>query len=201
MMKRLLLLLIGSGALAANAATLTFQPTSQTIALGSSTTVNVNVSGLSANQVLGAFDMFVLSNSSVLSATGVKFFSFLGDPGMELTGSTLASGSTNGAETSYEETPTLLGLQSAQPFSLFQVTYTGIGVGTSSLTLGSQLYLVDGAGTILDAPSVTAGSITVTGTGTQPPPPPSVVPEPSSLTLLSTGCGSLMVYLKRRRVA
>ncbi len=192
MIKRLLLLFIGSGVLAAQASTITFQPVSQTIALGSSTTVDVTISGLSAGQALGAFDLFVLSNSSILTATSVKFFSYLGAPGSELTGTTFAAGSTEAAETSFESTATLLALQGVQPFSLFELTYKGTGVGTSSLTLGSPLILADGSGTKLAAPTVVAGSITVQGT-------PSPVPEPSSLALLGTGCGSLMMYLKRRR--
>jgi hypothetical protein len=195
MIKRLLILFLCSGVLAARASTITFQPTSQTIALGSSTTVNVEISGLSADQALGAFDLFVLNNSSILSATGLTYSSFLGDAGSRLTDTVFGVGSVEGAENSYLSNPDLLALQSTQPFSLFQLTYTGIGVGTSSLTLGSPLVLADGTGAKLDAPTVIAGSITVTGT--TPPP----VPEPSSLALLSTGCGSLLLYLKRRRAA
>lgn len=195
-MKRLLLsLLICSGTLAAHASTISFQPTSQTINLGSSTTVNVEISGLSSSQALGAFDLFVKSNSSILSATNVLYYSFLG--GSELTGTVFGSGSTEASEVSFESTATLLALQATQPFSLFEITYKGIGVGTSSLTLGSPLVLADGAGNKLAAPTVTAGSITVDGV----PPPPSPVPEPSSLALLSTGCGSIMMFLKRRRAA
>jgi hypothetical protein len=196
MIKRLLLLVVSSGFLAAHASTITFQPTSQTIALGSSTTVNVLISGLSAGQALGAFDLFVLNNSTILSATGLTFGSSLGAPGSEFTGTTFASGSTEGAESSNEATSTLLALQASQPFSLFQLTYKGIGVGTSSLTLGTPLYLADGSGSFfpLPAPTVLAGSITVTG-------PTSVTPEPSSLALLSTGYGTMLMYWRRRRAA
>jgi hypothetical protein len=98
------------------------------------------------------------------------------------------------AETSFESTATLLGLQSSQTFSLFELTYTAVGAGTSSLTLGSDpLILADGDGTILPAPTVNAGSITVTG-GTPPP----VVPEPSTFVLLGTGGGLLLSTFKRR---
>jgi hypothetical protein len=196
MIKRLLLLFVGSGVLAAHASTITFQPTSQTIALGSSTTVNVLISGLSAGQALGAFDLFVLNNSSIVSATGVTFGSSLGPLGGQLTGTTFALGSTEGAETSFETTPALLALQASQPFELFQLTYMGVGVGTSSLTLGTPLVLADGSGSFLPlpAPTVIAGSITVTG-------PTAVTPEPSSLALLGTGFGTMLMYLRRRRVA
>lgn len=196
MIKRLLLLL-ASSALAASASTITFSPTSQTINLGASTTVDVLISGLSANQALGAFDLFVDSNSSIISATNVSFFSNLGNPNNEITGSTLSTGSTEGAETSLESTATLLGLQGSQPFSLFEVTYTGVGVGTSLLTLASSPeYLADGAGAILAAPTVVNGSITVLGKGGM-----STTPEPSSLALLASGGGVIAAMLKRRRLA
>ena len=201
MTKQLLSLLFAGCALAANASTISFQPVSQTIALGTSTVVDVRISGLSTNQALGAFDLFVLNDASILKPTDVLFFSSLGDPGTELTGSTLAAGSAEGAETSFESTATLLALQATQPFSLFELTYEAVGVGTSSLTLGAPLVLADGTGVMLGAPTVVAGSITVTGTMPPPPPPPSQVPEPSSLALLGTGCGSLFVVLRRRFAA
>jgi hypothetical protein len=193
MIKRLLLLLMASGALAANASTISFQPAAQTITLGSSTTVDVSLGGLSANQALGAFDLFVLNNASILTPTNVFFYSNLGDPGFQLTDSILASGSANAAETSLESTSTLLALQSSQPFSLFRLTYLAIGVGTSSLTLGPNLVLADGDGTILTTPDSTPGSITVVDSGVSP------VPEPSTLALLGSGVSILMASIKRRR--
>jgi hypothetical protein len=194
MTKKILLLLVAGTAFAARASTITFQPASQTINLGASTTVDVNLGGLSANQAIGAFDFLVLNNSSIIVPTSVTFFSDLGDPTLELTGSTLANASAEAAETSFESTATLLALQANQPFSLFQVTYTAVGLGTSSLTLGSSPeILADGSGKILTDPTVTAGSITVVNGGISP------VPEPSSFALLGSGACILIGAVKRRR--
>ncbi|CAN5604128.1 hypothetical protein BH10ACI4_BH10ACI4_21530 [soil metagenome] len=198
MIKRILALLLVSTALTvAHAATITFLPISQTINLGDSTTVNVSVSGLSVGQALGAFDLLVLNNSSIITPTSVFFFSNLGDPTMELTDFSLTSGSANAAETSFESTADLLSLQGGLPFSLFQLTYKAVGAGTSSLTFGSSpLILADGDGSILPTPTLIAGSITVRGDVI----PPSPVPEPSTFVLLGTGGGALLSAFKRRSI-
>ena len=198
MLKQCVYVLLAGITMTAGASSITFQPTSQTINLGDSALVNVQVSGITRSQALGAFDLLVLNDPSILRPTAVTFFNSLGDPFLELTGSALTSGSVEAAETSFEDTSTLSGLQAGQPFLLFELTYSGIGVGTSSLTLGANPeILADGSGAILTLPTVTAGSITVLG-GT--PPPTSVTPEPSSFALLASGAGALMTAVKRRRV-
>jgi|GEM_PF-2348839 len=196
MIKRLLFILLASSALAANASTITFQPTSQIINLGASTSVDVSIGGLSAREALGAFDLFVTNNSSIITPTSVLFYNNLGDASLQLTDSLLSGGLANAAETSFESTATLLALQSSQPFALFRLTYMGVGVGTSALTLGDGSILADGNGTILSDPTVTPGSITVVEDGGMSP-----VPEPSTLVLLSSGVSVLMASVKRRRTA
>jgi len=195
-MYKLLFCLMAGGALTASASTITFQPTSQTVNLGATATVDVNLSGLSAGQALGAFDLLVDSNSSIIDPTSVTFFNYLGNPTLELTGSNLTSSSVEAAETSFETTATLLGLQGTQPFSLFAITYNAIGVGTSTLTLGSfPEILADGSGNKLALPTVTAGSITVVNGS------PSTVPEPSTLVLMMSGLGVLGSAVRRRHLA
>jgi hypothetical protein len=197
-MFKLLVFLMAGGALTASASTITFQPTFQTINLGATATVDIGVSGLSVNQAIGAFDVLVLSNAAIIAPTSVTFFSALGVPSFELTGDTFTSNSVEVAEASFETTSTLLGLQSSQPFSLFELTYTGVGIGTSSLTLGSTPdILADGSGAILPNPTVGPGSITVQGTG----PNPSPTPEPSTFVLLATAVGVLGSSVKRRYLA
>jgi hypothetical protein len=196
MIKTLALSLLASCALTAGASTITFQPTSQTVNLGASTTVDVLIGGLAPGVALGAFDLFVTSNSAIISATNVTFFSNLGAPGSQITGTTFSNLFTEGAETSLAATAALLALQSTQPFSLFELTYKGVGVGTSSLNLGNLAneYITDGGGIILPNPTVTAGSITVLGTV-----PVTTTPEPSTWLLVTSGAGMLTSAIKRRR--
>ena len=189
MLRRIALFAFAISACSASAATISFLPTAQTIGVGASTTVDVRVSGLSVGQVLGAFDVTVLSTSSIVTPTGVVFLGNLGNPGSELTISGVTSGSAFAAETSLETTTTLQGLQTTQPFALFRITYLGVGPGTSPLTVTTPLVLSDGAGNVLPVTASGTASITVTGNvGT--------VPEPSSFFLLG---GTMAVFGLRRK--
>jgi hypothetical protein len=167
------------------AATISFSPSSQSVAQGDAVNVDITVSGLTANQVIGGFDLTVLSDSSIVTNTGVTFASALGTPSLELTSSSFGVGTASASEVSFEDSATLDGLQSSPPFSIFRLTYTATGVGTS--TLGFALTprdLSDGAGNLIASTALTfgTGSITVTGTG-------SGVPEPAAFLLSSLGLG------------
>ena len=192
MYKTWLLTLAAFGTLTVQAATLTLLPTSQNLNVGDTGSVAVQVTGLTANQAVGAFDLTVLSDPAIVSATSVIYLGALGNANLELTGSSLTAGLTNVAETSFETTATLLGLQAGQPLSLFQITYSALSPGTSQLLFGlSPRILADGTGGFIPITTAETASITVQGT--------EITPEPKSLGLLTGGMLVLLAAFRLRR--
>ena len=155
------------------AVTLEFSPTSQIVDPGKPVTVDVVISGLAAGgpPSVGAFDLDVSFNPAILSSTGVTFGHSLGNPGLGevLTASSLVPGVIDFAAVSLLSSEELDALQPAR-FSLANLAFSPVGVGTSRLTF-SQVIVADTFGVTLDTDS-RVGSVTV-------------VPEPSSLFLFA----------------
>jgi hypothetical protein len=194
MLKTLVLFAATFGAVSARADLISFTPATQTINVGGTATIDVQVSGLAAGKAVGSFDLTVLSNSSIVTPLSVLFLGSLGVPADEITGSDLSvAGAVNAFEVSLEDTATLLGLQSSQPFSLFRISYQGIAVGSTILTLKSTPRVVsDGDGTIIPFTNTATATINVVGST-------DTVPEPSSWILLASMLVFAGFVMHRRR--
>ncbi len=174
------LLLVAGGA---NALSLTIEPPTQTAPLAAIVSVDLVIGGLTAGgpSSLGTFDLDIGFDESVLTFQGVTFGGFLGTPGVQTTnGSGLsASGVVDAFEVSLLAPAGLNALQPAS-FTLATLSFTGVALGTSPLTL-TQALVGDAFGTQL---LVTASNASIT-----------IVPEPATILLTAVG----LVVLARIR--
>ncbi len=177
------------------AATISFDPATQTAPAGSSLSVKLGISGLGGGVApsLGTFDLNIGYNPSLLSFTGVSF----GDPVLgdqldlfglgSLTGSSNTTpGTVNVFELSLDSVADLNSLQAAG-FTLATFTFSALSEGTSPLSISINT-LGDANGAPLAA-TTTSGSITVTA-----------VPLPGAVWLFGSGLLGLM-GMARRKVA
>lgn len=184
------------------AAVVSLSPSAQTVTLGSSTTVAVQVSGLSPNAAptLMAFNFSLVYNPAVLNATGVTF----GDGfDLGLNGSVQIKdisfpGNVHAFEVSLEDSGPLEAFQSLPaniPLTLFTIEFETIGLGTSDIIEHAL------AGNGLDdsnlddiSYSFETASITVIPTGA----PPNEVPEASTTVAALALCGGVGRFAWRR---
>jgi hypothetical protein len=190
-MKKLLLsvlimgLVLCTGMMQAQAATIDFVPPSQTIFLGDPATVGMAVT-LGANDLpLAGFDLFVAYDSTIVDFTGATYGTAL-LPSVQITS---AAGSNP-----LEVFELSLGPGVAtSPIDIVSLLFQGVGVGTSALNV-----LAGVPGTValsllsdLDgnpiAFTATPGSITVER-----------IPEPATMLLLGGGLAGLF-FLRRKQ--
>lgn len=177
--------------LPALAVTIGLVPGSQTVGVGLPASVDVVVSGFGVGlgPSLGAFDLDVSYDDSILAATGVTFGPFLGDPG--LGEAILGFDVSVPGLVDFFEVSLLLPfeLDVLQPgsFPLATISFDTVGVGASSLSF-SEAVLGDAFGQPLDVTSAQPGSIRV-------------VPEPASWNLLLAGLALVAQRLIMRRLA
>ena len=169
----------------AAAISIDFVPAAQTRFLGEAVSVGVVVSGLlgpTPDQVVSGFDLDVLYNPAILTATGVTFSAFLGGPLDSIPVSSLSSGRIDFAEASFLDNAALLALQADQ-VTIATLHFTAIGLGTSPLTFdpvaapGIDIAGLDGD-PLLDL-DVGDGSVTVIPRQNGTP-----VPTPGGLLLI-----------------
>ncbi len=164
-------------ALPAAAITISFNPGAQSVTAGSSTTVDLIISGLVDNAApsLGAFDLNVNFNPSILNFTGATFGNQLDLFGLgDVNSVTPGGGTVNLFELSLELPADLDNLQ-LDTFILATLSFDAIRVGASILDISLNA-LSDSLGNPLDS-LVSRGSIQTVGTV-------QTVPEPSSLALI-----------------
>jgi hypothetical protein len=155
------------------------------------TAVTLTVSGLTPNQVIGAYDLRVLFNSSIVTAQSIVLLGTLGPVGDNLTATSVGTpGQADAAEVSFATIAALTPLQATQPFGIFRITFLGSAVGTSALTFANApRVLSDGNGNTISGVIVNTGSITVVsnGNGGEIPEPGTWVLMTGTLALLGLG--------------
>lgn len=179
----------------ASAATIAFEPADQTVGLGALATVDIVVSDLGA-EIVSAYDLDILYDSSIVTATDVVFTTLLGD---ELFFEVLndldasAPGVVDLAQLSLLSDADLFALQGGDSVVLASIMFEAVGVGSSALdfVLDDVNDIKGRLGEILPI-DPTGGVIRVEGSG-------SVIPEPSAATLFSIGFAVSASSLRRCR--
>lgn len=176
---------------AAAAATIGFEPTSQTVDLGDPVSVDIVVSDL-GGEIVSAYDLDILYDPGVLSAVQVSFGSGLGDPAAfeVLESSDLGTpGVVDLAQLSLLSDAELLALQGGDEVLLATLSFGTVAPGTTSLAFAfDAVNDIKGANAqVLDVIDE-AGSVEVSG---------AVIPEPSAALLF--GIGSVLIGWRRSR--
>ena len=169
-------------------------PAVQSFNIGDSISLDISISGLDdfAPDSLSVFDIDVNFDPAILSFNNVVFGdSFLGDQldlfgfGSIAAGGLVGPGTVNIFELSFDLPGDLDALQ-AGSFTLANVTFDTLAVGTSPLSLATNT-LGDSLGNPLLVANLGGGSITVVQ-------PAAVIPEPSTYALFVLGVLAVITY-------
>jgi len=175
----------------ATAITIEFIPPSQSVSVGSTTTMDLVISGLRDREApsLGVFDLDVGFDSSILNFSGATFGNQLDLFGLgSLQGVIAGVGTVNLFELSFDLADGLDDLQ-AGSFLLATLSFEALASGSSALSLSINA-LGDSLGDPLEA-EVIGGTIRSVGNV-------SAVPEPASLPLIGIGVLSMIALVMRR---
>ena len=169
----------------AGAVQLDFQPSTQTVNVGDTASVDIVVSNRGGVSI-GAFDLGIGFDPALLAPVDVTFGSALGDPTVfeALTDVTVSSGVVDLAEVSLLSPPALDALQTTDQLLLATVDFVAMGSGISSLTFVS----VDLKDALANELIPLLGSAQVTS-----------VPQPPGLLLLVSAAAALAALTRRHR--
>ena len=173
----------------AQATTIGFAPSSTTVEFGDSITLDVVISDL-GGEIVSAYDLDLIYNSALLSATSVTFGPSLGDESLfevfsdsDLTG----PGVVDFAQLSLLSDASLLALQGGDSFVLASVSFDVTGTGTSTLDfVFDPVNDIKGANALRLDVTVAPGFVTS-------------IPEPSAALVFSLGAAILVAGSRRRR--
>ena len=177
----------------ANGAILSTSPSSASVVAGQQFTLVVIVSGLSAGQAIGGFDLDLVFNPLLLAPDYVTFGDRLGTLNVDqITSALLSSGRIDFSAVSLMDELSLLGLQSG-PFMLAQMVFNALAPGSSAIDFDDLtapgLLLSDQFG---NAIAVTGGSGSIVRV-TQI----AEIAEPPTVLLLMSG---IVIAIGRRAV-
>lgn len=169
-------------------------PTSASVTEGDTTSIDVLVSGLD-NELIGAYDLTLAWDPSLLSLTNVTFDTFLGGPLDSIAGFDSASGSLGIFEISLSGLSNQLGLSQ---FRLFSLDFSTLEVGLAAISIsGVTEILSNELGEEYQDWGIQNASLQIIAATL----PPTSVPEPASLSLLLTGLAGTLVARRVRRSA
>lgn len=176
-------------ALPARAVTIGFDPSSTTASVGDTVLVDVLVSDLGGD-IVSAYDLDVVFDASVLSASSVSFSAALGSAGQAFYDASAAPGLVDLAAVSLLSDAALLAIQGGDSVTLATLAFTKTGDGATSLGfVFDAVNDVKGAGAQVLALEVAPGSVG--------PPVTSAVPEPTAALVFSAGLG-VLCWARRR---
>jgi hypothetical protein len=170
------------------AITLSLDPADQTIPVGGSAVLELNISGLTAGgpDSLGAFALDITYDDTILAFDSVSFGSYLGDSSM-FEADAFFDDATPGL-VYLDEVSWLFDweLDALQPdsFTLATLSFTGTGLGVSTVAM-ENVALSDAYGFVL--------SDTVLNNATIAP-----VPEPATMLMLGTGLMGLGIFKRKK---
>ena len=170
----------------AGATSLQLLPAATIVGVGDSFAIQVAISGVPADKVVGAFEVAVGYDPSLLGFQGASFGSRLGDPNNlaeTITDVNATAGLADLAEVSLLSGTALEMLQT-DGFVLATLTFQSLALGTSSLDL-SKVVIGDAEGTVIPITSLSGAVV-------------SAVPEPAAFLTLTAG---LLVLRKRLALA